>query len=375
MIWDIFDRATERRLDSVEAADRFAAVLAFVRKHKGATSEAAVRAVPTESRVAPLDPLGRGQRIDAYAKQFSSHVKKPKDELADLQDKATPQFTSAMNALAEAQMAGDQRAYDAATARLAELLEQTITYSDLLGRRRLMLEAKGGKKELPEAPAKTMSMMAFASRKDSPVLPNVPFTEAVDDILSREPVIARSFRRVGDILRRRHAFALARSASLELTKKIRDTVGRMMREGKGEVRAGEVISRLGDWSAAYGRTVYRTNLATAYSAGRFAQARDPEVSEFVGAFEFQAVQDSDARPHHRAAHGLLASTTDPIWERYSPPLGFNCRCSLRMVDRFELKERNLLHAGRVQRKEPATFRAAHPDKGFGFGRPDRRIGV
>jgi SPP1 gp7 family putative phage head morphogenesis protein len=207
-------------------------------------------------------------------------------------------------------------------------------------------------------------MFAFASRK-SPVLPRVSFTQAVRDLLAKEPTLARGFHSIPEESRRRKAFWLAKSSSVELTRKIRDTVARMLREGKVEAKAGAVLAEMGNWTEAYGRTVYRTNLATAYSGGRMAQAKDPAVAEVIGGFEFNAILDGDARRNHAAAHGLVAATNDPIWNRYMPPLGFNCRCSLRMVDRVELKQRHLLRAGRVVRREPATFKMAHPDEGFG----------
>jgi SPP1 gp7 family putative phage head morphogenesis protein len=166
------------------------------------------------------------------------------------------------------------------------------------------------------------------------------------------------------VYRLKHGFALGRKTTLEVTKKVRDTIGRMMREGAGEITAGKVIADMGGWAQSYGRTVYRTNLASAYTKGRFAEARDPDIAEVIGAFEYNAILDSGVRANHRAAHGLVAATNDPLWHSFSPPLGFNCRCSVRLVDRFELSRRRLLKGGVVSRSLPSNFRMAGPDTGF-----------
>ena len=309
---------------------------------------------------------------------FSQKPMKPRDELAELAAHSTAQFTGALLAYARALISPapnkSASSTDACEERLRELLAQTLTLSELMGRRRLLLEAdairaKSGSKAQPGYP----SYYSFtAPLLRSPVVPKLTFWGAVKDILTREPRLASKFDSIWDLYRTRHAFALGKKTTLKVTKKVRDTVAEHIRTGAGEFRAGEVISKLGDWSEAYGRTVYRTNLATAYSAGHFKEAQDPDVADLVGAFEFNAVPDAMARPNHRAAHGLIAPVNDPVWSRLSPPLGFNCRCSLRLVDRFELQRKGLLRGGVVSKLTPGNFAMAGADKGF-TGRADRRF--
>lgn len=50
----------------------------------------------------------------------------------------------------------------------------------------------------------------------------------------------------------------------------------------------------------------------------------------------------------------------------------NCRCSVILVDRWDLEKMGLIKGNHVIRKEPAGFAAAGPDEGFG-GRTDQRI--
>ena len=131
---------------------------------------------------------------------------------------------------------------------------------------------------------------------------------------------------------------------------------------------------MGDFTRAYSETVYRTNLTSAFAAGRFKQVESEEVRRVTPAFEFDAIDDAAVRPNHAAADGLIAAVNDPVWSRISPPLGHNCRCGLRLVDRFELKRRGLLRGFSVTPYFPPNFREAKPDDGFTKGgRPDGQI--
>ena len=295
-------------------------------------------------------------------------VKSSIDELADLQARTAISFSDRLLQLASALVVDRHPsaiAKERALARLSRLIGETMALSDLMGRRRLILEAEAVRARQP------VSTRAVFS--ETPVVPHVEFDEAVADMVSRRPELAKSAEKVAEVYER-HGFALAQAAELSIVKRIQEFIAKALREGRTVPKAAETIAGIGDFTQAYAETVYRTNVATAYTAGRFQQAADPDIAEVIGAFEFNAVLDADTRPNHAAAHGLLASQNDPIWATYSPPLGFQCRCDLRLVDRFELRERNLLDtAGRTLRILPGTFSSAYPDPGFGHGRPDRRI--
>jgi len=165
-----------------------------------------------------------------------------------------------------------------------------------------------------------------------------------------------------------HAPTLARDASGQIEQRIRQSFD----EGRDSTLA--VLEDVNHWTVSYADTVYRTNVASAYAAGAWQQSLDPDILEIIPAKLYSAIGDSDTRPNHQAADGLIAGVMDPIWETYSPPMGFRCRCSLLDVDRFELEDRGLLNPdGSVTRVLPRNFAKAHPDPGFGTGRPDRRV--
>ena len=64
------------------------------------------------------------------------------------------------------------------------------------------------------------------------------------------------------------------------------------------------------------------------------------------------------------------NATGFVW---SPPVSWNCRCNLRSVDVFELKERGLLVNGRVKPFFPAGFNPNPPDPKFRSGRTDNKV--
>lgn len=290
-------------------------------------------------------------------------VKHAVDEMDSLQGVSSKRFNSAMSAFIRAAM-GDG---DVSVARehLRNVIARTMILSDILGRRRMLLEVDSKHRvKLSATPEQSIVQI------DSQVV----FEDAVQDILRREPRLASNAEEVQKVYGAGHSFALARSTELKLTQRIQTAIANLIEQGKSADDASLVIAEMGDFTRAYADTVFRTNLNTAYSAGRFRQAFDPDIAEIVGAFEYNAVGDIDTRDNHDAADGLIAGTTDPIWDIFAPPLGYLCRCSLRTVDRFELDDLKLLGPnGTIIRKTPAGFSSARPDVGFGRGRPDRRI--
>ncbi|MCU0724012.1 MAG: phage head morphogenesis protein [Planctomycetes bacterium] len=202
-------------------------------------------------------------------------------------------------------------------------------------------------------------------------LPDVPYHEAVADVLAREPRLAPGYRAVQTLYNEEHAFAVARSAEEALTKRIQAALTRALAKGtpvSGAVRslrgvAAAMGADMGDWTRAYAETVFRTNMATAYSAGRFSQMAEPAVRRAIAALRFDGPNDSDARPNHVAALGLIAAPEDPVWNACAPPLGYNCRHGLSFVSWPEARAARLvLPDGTIRRA--VVPRGAGPDLGF-----------
>jgi len=298
-------------------------------------------------------------------------VKSPEREQLDLLHHSTRLFTDTIRDLASAQIRNQPEKEERAVNRLRELIGESMVIANLLGRRRMWLMAKSVRKRNEPRTGQVL----FAAADDlTPVVPHVPFDEVIDNLLDRQAEVvseeARALRAGYEEVQRMYqegrAFALARSSSYEVTKKIQEKIAEFQRTGRSSGQEGAVLAAMGDWSRGYGEVVYRTNLTTAYNSGLKEMAlTDPDVQEVVGAFVYQAVGDADTRPGHKAASGLIAGIHDPIWNHWTPPLGYNCRCTLRMMDRFELRRKGLIEPnGIVKVHTPVNWSKARPDPGF-----------
>jgi SPP1 gp7 family putative phage head morphogenesis protein len=111
--------------------------------------------------------------------------------------------------------------------------------------------------------------------------------------------------------------------------------------GRGEIKdpaTGEVREvQLG--SVRRLQLIYDTNLSTAYAAGHWAHIREnAQTAPYV---QYSAVLDARTRAQHRAWNGLVLRHDDPWWKTHTPPVGYNCRCTV-----IQLDERSLAKLGK-----------------------------
>ncbi|WP_095063546.1 phage head morphogenesis protein, partial [Kingella negevensis] len=79
------------------------------------------------------------------------------------------------------------------------------------------------------------------------------------------------------------------------------------------------------------KTIYLTNLQSAYMAGRYAEmvaAKDTHPY-----WQYVAINDKRTRETHRLLHGRVYAADDPVWDSLYPPLDFRCRCRVRPLSR------------------------------------------
>ena len=87
------------------------------------------------------------------------------------------------------------------------------------------------------------------------------------------------------------------------------------------------------------KTILRTNIGTAYSAGRYQRQR--QVMDSRPYWEYTAVLDGVTRQRHRELDGQVFRADDPIWNTIYPPNGFSCRCRVRALTQREVDRRKL----------------------------------
>lgn len=255
---------------------------------------------------------------------FGAHVKDPEDELNTLWQRRATRIVGAMSDLVHAAAHG-RSTVDAKT-RLARAVGDAMAISDLLGRARLLKEIDAASAGLSLAEREGV---AFTTRIAENV-PKVPLREAVRDLVSREPRLARTAEQVAELYMRKHAFSIAGVAETAILRRVAGVLSQVAERGD-VARPVDVVARLAGLTRNHAQTVYRTNLTTAYTAGRFAQARDPDMTKVMGAFFRYEINDPDVRrgrredggENHLAAHGLVAAANDPIWTFFSPPAGYS----------------------------------------------------
>lgn len=157
------------------------------------------------------------------------------------------------------------------------------------------------------------------------------------------------------------AFTVAKVARMDILSDIYDGVRRALVSGELEVefkkRMGGLLQQKGWWgkkivvgtdgqaevvqegSPRRLSTIYRTNLQSAYMAGRWQQfAAEADEAPYV---QYVAIMDGRTRPGHARFNGKVFRFDDPAWKVIAPPNGFNCRCRIRNLDAGELKQRGL----------------------------------
>lgn len=292
-------------------------------------------------------------------------------------------FSRHMIKLADALLRHDPQREEVAMRNLAQLFGETLALTDVMGRHQTLREADAlARRKQPALFRFTTEVWAAPSKGElimfgaTPIVPHVTFAEAYDDLVSREPRLAKNADEIREAYAH-HGFALqklpqqlAATARLSLTKRILHMLASFVEKGEELTTIREQLAAVGDFTKAYAETAYRTNVATAFTAGRFKQLEDPDVKAVTPAFEYTAVRDSSVRDNHLAADGFIAGMDNAEWNRIAPPMGFNCRCDIRSVDRWELNTRGLLRkGGHVTPHYPTGFAAAGPDAGFAHQHP------
>lgn len=93
------------------------------------------------------------------------------------------------------------------------------------------------------------------------------------------------------------------------------------------------------------KTIFDTNLRTAYSAGHWAAIeQNAKTAPWV---MYSAILDARTRPLHRAWNGTVLRWDHPWWKTHSAPGGWNCRCTA-----IQLSDRDLKRMGKSGPDEP-----------------------
>ena len=82
-------------------------------------------------------------------------------------------------------------------------------------------------------------------------------------------------------------------------------------------------------------TIFRTNLQSAYAAGRYKKMQAVKASRPY--WQYLAVMDRRVRPSHAILHEKVYPADHPFWDTNYPPNGFRCRCAVITLSERQVK--------------------------------------
>ena len=163
-----------------------------------------------------------------------------------------------------------------------------------------------------------------------------------------------------DLLDNAHdrAFVVAKMVDVDLATTVQRSIIDAMQEGKGYKAWAKDIDKVLAKSGWYDgqinvdaqgnakkvvtggqhrlETIYRTNVAAAYEAGRQQVIFNDRDDDPFGYVMYSAIMDNRTRPTHKALHGKVMEKSDPAWSSISPPNGYNCRCTIVELTRGQI---------------------------------------
>jgi SPP1 gp7 family putative phage head morphogenesis protein len=84
--------------------------------------------------------------------------------------------------------------------------------------------------------------------------------------------------------------------------------------------------------------VFRTNVQSAYGAGRFRALSDPDVQDAMPYIQFRSVDDARVCDHCSPLHNLVFDAKGELWKEVAPPRHFQCRCSQVSLSRADAEQ-------------------------------------
>jgi len=163
---------------------------------------------------------------------------------------------------------------------------------------------------------------------------------------------------------RRFAFTVAQVESKRLIRETRDLLVENVRAG-GNLKdwrkaVDQAFAKAGadPMSPWHAETVYRTNIASAYSAGNYDMLHHPAVAEEFPVFRFEGVGDDRQSDICRPIDGVTLPRDNAFWRYHWPPLHHACRSTVRGIHQSRLDEIEMTPANRIP--------PVQPDEGFGY---------
>ena len=159
-----------------------------------------------------------------------------------------------------------------------------------------------------------------------------PPEEVIEIFRSRVPMTSGQYEALASYTKEQ-AFSLALANSEHISNVFQKSLvrsiesGESLQEWRNRVKS-ETIPSLGltEQNDFYLNNVYRTNMASAFSAGNYSAFADPFVKSIFPALQYVVVGDDRTRPSHMAQDGTIYPVDHPYWDEWYPPNDYQCRC-------------------------------------------------
>lgn len=173
-----------------------------------------------------------------------------------------------------------------------------------------------------------------------PSFRRLTFEQAIAWFRARVPMTPGAWRRLrGDA--RRQAWTVSNVARLDVVTQVWRAMERAIAEGRPleDFQRDVAETLLEQWKgtsinpAARLETIFRTNVQSAYAAGRWQQMTDPDVLRARPYWQYDAVLDGRTTHLCRSLHGTILPADHDFWKTRYPPNHFGCRAGVRSLTR------------------------------------------
>lgn len=159
---------------------------------------------------------------------------------------------------------------------------------------------------------------------------------------ARAPVTSAEYDALDEMAQAR-AFTIAGVTELDVVSSVYEAVGRAIEDGTTledfRKAVGDLLeTEWGGPNPSRLETIFRTNVQSAYSAGRYIQNNRPEVRATHPYSRFSAILDDRTTDICESLDGTVLPSDDPFWSSHQPPLHFNCRSDITAISPEEAAE-------------------------------------
>lgn len=167
----------------------------------------------------------------------------------------------------------------------------------------------------------------MADRKPLSISMALPFDRALAEAQKRAVLLPEEFYEQIPAATRRLAWTASNLAGIDQITEVFAALNDAIANGQtmDQWRQAALAT---DWGLSPARLdlIFRAQVQTAYMAGHVAAFDDNSADRPY--LMYSAINDNRTRPAHAALSGYIAPIGDPFWLTHTPPLGYNCRCSI-----------------------------------------------